>query len=162
MTTTETISQGSQPCQGVGEFRVRLGLPDEQERERDDQQSERRENVGQRIVWQVRGDELTDREAAAGDEQHRPERFHRAHAAVDRHHVERQDDGNHRQLRTDHRAERGGRQPGDRAERRHRHAEGAKRHRRGVEDQHEYQRLERLDPDEDQEGRGDRDRRPEA
>src|SRR5208337_1540435 len=110
-------------------FGVRLGLPDLQEQERGDQRSERGEDVGQRIVEQVRGDELTDRKAAARDEKHRPDRPDRAHPVIDRHDVKRQEQRDHRKLAADHRAERGRRQPGHRSEYSHRHAQRPERHR---------------------------------
>ena len=88
MTTAETISQGSQPCQGGdGAMALAFGTapprsripdrapaPDLQEQQGDDQRAERGQHVGQRIIEIVGGDELRQREAAAGDQQHRPQR----------------------------------------------------------------------------------------
>ena len=73
ITTADTISQGSQPCQGRDgavpglrcrrtsvrcEFRIGRRPPDLQEQQRDDQRAERGQHVGQRVVDEVGRDEL--------------------------------------------------------------------------------------------------------
>jgi hypothetical protein len=174
MTTADTMSQGSQPCQGaIGEavlgkrrfrdpeFRIGRRTPNLQEQQRDDERAERGEHVGQRVVEEVRGDELRGREAAARGEQDGPQRADRAHAAVDRHDVERQDQRHDGQLTADHRAERSRWQAGDRAEHCDWNAQRAEGDWRRIEDQHEDQGLERREAHENEQRAGDRHRRAE-
>jgi hypothetical protein len=65
-------------------------------------------------------------------------------------------------LPADHRAQGRGWQTGHRTQHGHGCTQGAERHGRGVEDQHEHQRLDRGKAHHDQQGTGDRNRRAEA
>ena len=144
------------------ELRFGRRLPHLQEQERDDQRTERRQHVRQGVVDIIRGNELAEREGAARDQKNRPQRLERTHSAIERHHVERQQKRDERQLAADHGAERPRRQACDRAKRRHRNAERAESDRRGVEDQRKHQRFERREADQNEKRRGDRDRRSKA
>ncbi len=139
-----------------GELRVRRRLPCLEEQEGHDQGAERRQNVGQGVIDEVRRNELEDRERASGCQQGRPDGADGTHAAIDGHDIEWQDKRDDRQLASDHRAEHRRGQTGHCAEHRHRHAEGAESDRRRIEDQNEDQRLQSRKSDHDQEGRGDR------
>jgi hypothetical protein len=98
ITTPETMSQGSQPCQagasdrrrsraGDSAWRWRIPgrapAPDLQEQQRDDQRAERGQHVGQRVVDEVRGDELATAAKLPPATSSTGHKAGRAHAAVE-------------------------------------------------------------------------------
>ncbi|KGD58095.1 hypothetical protein DP49_5028 [Burkholderia pseudomallei] len=136
--------------------------PHLQERRERDEARERRGHVGQLGPDVVRREELHEREAAARDERGGPRLAHALHAVHHEHEPERQKERQKRQLASRHRADR------HRIEARHlprddhRNPERAERDGRGIRDQAQARRIERIEAKADEQRGRDRDRRAEA
>ena len=139
-----------------------LGLPDLEEENETAHRDQRGADIDDPRVDEVRDHELRDRERDAGDEDGRPDFLHAAPAGKSPHHPERDDQGKHRQLPSDHRAENIGIDPGDGGETQDRRAECAVGHGRRVGDQRQAGGRKRREAKSDQNRAGNGHRRAET
>ena len=138
------------------------GLPHLEEQHGDDEGQEGRGHVDQPDLDVVRPVELHRGERSARDEQRRQHLEGALPAGHGPHQPDRQDQRERRQDPSGHRRQLELGQAGDAVQRADRVADAAPRDRRGVGDQAEDRRLERLEAEPDQEGAGDGHRRAAA
>ena len=146
-------------CAHIAEAEDAYRLPAFEEQRQTDQRYQRRDNVRQLRAEEVRAEVLSDSKGAAGDHDRRPGLFNAAPAVHNRHDPEQDDDGQERQLTANHLAD------FEAVEARHlsgyqnRNAHRAKRDRRGVNNQTQARRIQRVKAEPHQQRCGDGDRR---
>ena len=133
-------------------------LPAFEEQGQTDQGDQRRDDIRQLRAKEVRAEVLGNSERTACDYHRRPGLFNAAPAVHNRHDPEQHDNGQERQLAAHHLADGEAIDTGHLAGDQNRDAHRAEGHRRGVDDQAQASRIQRVKPETNQQRGGNRDR----
>ena len=155
---TVTLRVGADALEGERAGR----MPNLEKQRKTDQAEQRRGDVGQLVSPEVGREELANRERQAGHQDRRPGLPHPARAIHDVDEPQRHEHREQRQLSAGHLADQERVGVGHLAGDGDRNAERAEGDGRGIGDQAETRRVQRIEAQADQQCRGDRDGRSEA